>query len=151
MTTTETQETSVTETTETDTQAPQAPVPENAPDEIRPSNREARYRVERNEARAERDELAARLVSLQTAQLHKLAGELLSQPEDIGLSRRELSDFLTPGGWLDAEAVAEAAAQVIESRPGLAKNPKVPATDPSQGMGGVSGKGQPRWADLFKD
>lgn len=110
-------------------------------------NREARYRVERNDARAERDALAARLETLQTAELHRLAGEHLSTPEDISLSGKTLADFLTPEGWVDREAVAEAAAEVIASRPGLAKN--IPAYDPTHGLGG-GGKSSPRWEDLLK-
>lgn len=112
-------------------------------------NREARYRVERNEARAERDSLIERLTQLQTRELHRLAGELLAAPEDIELSGRTLADYLTPEGWVDHEAVAEAAAAVIESRPGLAKNPTVLATDRTQGQGSP-GKSTLSWAELLK-
>ena len=114
-----------------------------------PQNREARYRVERNEARQERDALASRLESLQTAELHRLAGDLLAAPEDLALSGKALQDFLTPEGWVDREAVAEAAADLVKSRPGLAKNPKFPAVDSTQGMGGSLGKPQPSWDALF--
>lgn len=113
-------------------------------------NREARYRVERNEARQERDALAQRIERLQTQELHRLAGELLAQPEDIGLSGKDLADFLTPEGWLDREAVVEVAAEVVEARPGLAKNPKVYAVDMTQGMGGGTSPKAPEWGDLFK-
>jgi hypothetical protein len=105
--------------------------------------------VERNEARNERDALAAQLVQIQTAELHRQAGEHLAAPEDIQLSGKALADYLTPEGWLDREAVADAAASVIESRPGLAKNPKVLATDLSQGHGG-GGTPRPTFADLLK-
>jgi hypothetical protein len=115
----------------------------------RPANREARYRVERNQARQERDALSARLTELQTQELHRLAGEHLAAAEDIGLSDKTLADYLTPEGWLDAEAVAGAAAEVIESRPGLAKNPKVRAVDRSQGSGDGSRQSAPEWSDLF--
>jgi hypothetical protein len=118
--------------------------------EDKPANREARYRVERNEARQERDALSARLTELQTHELHRLAGEHLAAPEDIGLSGKALADYLTSEGWLDHDAVADAAADVIESRPGLARNPKVRATDLSQGSGNGSGGSQPQWADLLK-
>jgi hypothetical protein len=113
-------------------------------------SREAKYRVERNEARAERDSLTERLTELQTRELHRLAGELLAAPEDIELSGKVLADYLTPEGWLDREAVAEAAAAVIESRPGLAKNLKVAATDLSQGRGTTLTKRQPTMLDLLK-
>ncbi|MGQ9348814.1 hypothetical protein [Mycolicibacterium gilvum] len=112
-------------------------------------NREARYRVERNEARQERDQLAERLTQLQTAELHRLAGEYLSAPEDIGLSGKELSEYLTPEGWVDRKAVEEAAHAVIESRPGLSRH--APATDPSQGTGSPRQKPRPQasWANII--
>lgn len=113
-------------------------------------NREARYRVERNEARTERDALAAQLLQLQTTELHRQAGELLAVPEDIELSGKALADYLTPEGWVDRKAVAEAAAAVIESRPGLAKTPKVSATDPTQSNWGNPGKQSPTFVDLLK-
>jgi hypothetical protein len=118
-------------------------------EEPKPANREARYRVERNEARQERDALSARLTALQTQELHRLAGDHLAAAEDIELSGKTLADYLTPEGWIDHDAVADAAAEVIESRPGLARNPKVRAVDRSQGSGG-SGKSAPEWGDLFK-
>jgi hypothetical protein len=139
--------------TDATTDTPEAPETEAAPEaEAAPKgNREARYRVERNEAREERDAALATVTSLQTRELHRIAGELLAQPEDIGLSGKELADFLTPEGWLDREAVAEAAAEIIDSRPGLAKHPKVLAVDSTQGQGGSGKPKAPQWADLFRD
>lgn len=113
--------------------------------------REQRYRLERNEARAERDALAERLQQLQTAELHRQASEYLAAPEDIGLSGKTLGEYLTPEGWVDRDAVAEAAASVIESRPGLAKSPTFPAVDFTQGLGSETGKGRPTWADLLSN
>jgi hypothetical protein len=75
--------------------------------------------------------------------------EYLSAAEDIELSGKTIADFLTPEGWVDREAVAEAEATVIESRPGLAKNPKHSATDPTQGQGGTPGKPAPSWSALL--
>lgn len=117
--------------------------------EDRPMPREQRYRMELRAAEAERDSLASRVADLQTRELHRLAGEHLAAPEDIAMSGKSLADFLTPEGWVDHEAVAEAAAAVIESRPGLAKNQR--AVDLSQGTGnGRPGKGQPSLADVFR-
>jgi hypothetical protein len=118
------------------------------PDEAPKGNREARYRVERNEARTALAETQARMTELQTRELHRLAAQHLAAPEDIELSGKALSDFTTPEGWVDHDAVAAAAADLIGTRPGLAKNPKVRATDPSHGLGG-GGTGQPNWGDLF--
>lgn len=111
-------------------------------------NREARYRVERNEARTERDALAETLTALQTRELHRLAGEHLANPEDIDLAGNDLSFYLTPEGWVDTDAVAEAAESVLSSRPGLSRNS--PAFDPTQGHGSPTPKHQLGWGDLFK-
>ncbi len=105
-------------------------------------NREARYRVERNEARQERDAALARVEQLQTRELLRLAGEHLAQPADLlALGEVTLAELLDDDGNIDPEAVAEAAAALVESRPGLARNPKVAATDPTQGLGGQAGRG----------
>lgn len=113
-------------------------------------NREAKYRVERNEARAERDALAARVEALQLREVHRLAGETLANPEDLlTLSGKALADFLAPEtGELDSELVAEAAAEVLASRPGLRPNAR--AIDHSQGTGNrLPGRAAPSWGDLF--
>ncbi|WP_141682016.1 hypothetical protein [Mycobacterium malmoense] len=115
--------------------------------------REARDRY-RGERDAARDELAAarsRVEALQLRELVRLAGEHLAQPADLlALGGVALADLLDDDGNVDPDAVAEAAAALIESRPGLARNPRVLATDPTQGTGGSDGKGKPNWADLFK-
>lgn len=117
-------------------------------DEQRP-NREAKYRVERNEAREALSAAQTRIADLQTKELHRLAGQHLAAPEDIELSGKTLADYLTPEGWVDHDAVADAAADVIESRPGLAKNPRVPAVDRSQGKGNGDVVPTPQWSDMF--
>ena len=140
--------------TDATTDATEAPETGATPEaeEAPKGNREARYRVERNEARAKRDALAARVEALQTRELHRLAGEHLAQPEDLlTLGRVELAELLDDDGNVDPEAVADAAAALIETRPGLAKNPRVAATDLSQGMGGGGKPKAPEWVDLFRD
>lgn len=101
----------------------------------RKGNREARYRVERNEARVERDALAARVEQLQTLEVHRLADEL-AQPSDLlELGGVSLADLLNEAGDVDNAAVAEAVAALLEARPGLAKNPRQRVVDHSQGTG----------------
>lgn len=112
-----------------------------------PQNREARYRVERNEAREQLAAAELRLVQLQTAELHRLAGEILSAPEDITLAGKPLADFLTPEGWVDRAAVEAAAREVAQTRPGLAKYQ--PGYDPSQGHG-IPGTRTAGWAALLE-
>ena len=120
--------------------------PNQEPAEGANTNREAKYRTERNQAREERDALASRLTELQSTEVQRLAAGLLAAPEDISLSGKELSDFLTPEGWVDREAVEAAAREVSEARPGLAKNAK--ATDFTQGSGGTVPV-QLNWTDFL--
>lgn len=113
-------------------------------EEGRKPSREQRYRMERNQAREH-------ITALQTRELERLAGEHLAQPGDLlELGGVTLSDLLTEAGYIDSGAVAEAAAALIASRPGVAKNPKFPAVDPSQGLGGHGGPSQPSFSDLFR-
>lgn len=120
----------------------------NTPDNENQGSKEAKYRVERNEARQERDELAARLAALQTTEMLRQAGEILSAPEDIILAGKTLSDFLTPEGWVDKQAVTAAAKQVLAQRPGLKKLDR--AVDITQGSGSVTAQPQPSFADMFR-
>lgn len=137
------------ETPTTDpTEAPEVePTTEEAPK----GNREARYRVERNEARAERDALAQRVERMQRAEVERLASDGLSHPADLfSLSGNELADYLTDDGDVDAEKVAADVAAILAERPGL-QRPKFPAGfDPTQGTGGRPPKGQATLAHLLK-
>lgn len=113
-------------------------------------NKEARYRVERNDARTERDALAQRVERMQRAEVERLAADGLSHPADLfSFSGNELADYLTEDGDVDAEKVAADVAAVLAERPGLRKN--APAFDPTQGRGGTPTKGSPTWGALLKD
>ncbi|WP_084260908.1 hypothetical protein [Mycobacterium avium] len=113
-------------------------------------NREARYRVERNEAREALAQAQARIEQFQLREVERFAGDL-AQPSDLlEIGGNSLADFIREDGEVDPELVAEAVAALVEARPGLAKNPRQPAVDPSQGLGGHSGKASPTWGDLLK-
>ncbi|WP_245843272.1 hypothetical protein [Mycolicibacterium vulneris] len=75
----------------------------------------------------------------------------LAQPSDLlEIGGNSLADFIGQDGEVDAELVAEAVAALVEARPGLAKNPRQRAVDPSQGLGSNPGKPSPTWGDLLK-
>ncbi len=118
--------------------------------EAHQSNKEARYRVERNEARAERDALAQRVERMQRAEVERLAADALSHPADLfSLSGNGLADYLTDDGDVDANKVAADVAEILAERPGLRK--RMPGYDPSQGYGGrPERKREATLADLIK-
>ncbi len=120
-------------------------------EEPQKSNKEARYRVERNEARAERDALAQRVERMQRDEVERLAAGGLSHPADLfSLSGNDLADYLTESGDVDADKVAADVAAVLAERPGLRR--QSPAFDPSQGTGGTVPKAPtPTWGAVFKD
>jgi hypothetical protein len=125
---------------------PGTPDPENG-SEAPKGNREARFRQERNEAREALSQAEVRIAAMQTREVERLAAEHLAQPGDLfTLSGKALADLLDDDGNVDPEAVAEAAADVLASRPGL--RPNVRYVDHSQG----SGNDRPRRAELsFND
>ncbi|MFF4021462.1 hypothetical protein ACFYY5_01335 [Nocardia elegans] len=112
-------------------------------------NREARYRTERNDARAERDALAARIATYQTRELERTAGKHLAAPGDLlALSGKTLAEFLTEDGDVDADAIEAAALEIVNTRPGLAVRQR--ATDTTQGHGNSGPvKRAPTFGDLL--
>lgn len=112
-------------------------------------NREARYRTERNQARDALLEAQARIETLQTRELERIASKSLSNPADLlTLSGKSLADFLGEGGELDAELITETANEILGSRPGLRHNQR--AVDPTQGMGNHTPiKTKPSWGGLI--
>ncbi len=114
------------------------------------SREAARYRVERNSAREALAAAELRVAQMQTAELERVAGELLSSPGDLlALAGRDLSEFITDDGVLDVDYVREVAAEVLAGRPGLRKSS--PAYDPSQTTGGVPKSVPANWAALFAE
>lgn len=139
-----------TPTTETEN-ADEAPEVEQTAEETSKVNKEARYRVERNEARAERDALAQRVERMQRIDIERLAGEHLSMPADLfSLSGNAVTDYLTEDGEVDADKVAADVAEILAERPGLRKQTR--GYDPTQGFGGKpeTAQGPASWVDLLK-
>ena len=126
----------------------ETPAAEAAETEAKP-NREARYRVERNEAREQVTALTARIEQLQQREVEQIAAAHLSAPADLlTLGGVTLADLLDDDGNVDADKVTAVAADVLGTRPGL--RPNQPAIDPSQGSGGNPGKSTPTWGSLLR-
>jgi hypothetical protein len=111
-------------------------------------NREAKYRTERNEARAALATAQARIEQLHRLDIERVAGESLSAPVDFWLSSNSVADYVDPEtGLVDIERVREDAKLLVSERPGLSKY--LPAVDPTQGTGGGTGKATPSWGALL--
>jgi hypothetical protein len=121
-----------------------------ADDSPQKGNREARYRVERNDARAERDALAQRVERMQRAEVDRLASEHLSQGSDLLLmSGNDLAAYLNEEtGEVDADRIRADVEILLQERPGLGKH--TGAFDPTAGLGGRPVKRPTTWADLLK-
>jgi len=122
-------------------------------------NEAARYRRRLREAEgqrdavtAERDGLAQRVERMQRADVERLASTGgLAAPADLwALGGVELAELLDDDGEVDAEAVAEAVAGVLEARPGL-RGRRRPAPDRSQGSTHAQGgaKRVTTWGDAL--
>lgn len=92
-------------------QTPQEPPAGDQPDG--PNREAARYRTERNNARAERDALAERVTALQRTEAERLAAAENVNPAALWATT-ELADLLTEDGDLDSGRVTAAAKGAVE-------------------------------------
>ena len=114
------------------------------------NSREKRYRLERNEARQERDALVQKVESLLTREAERIASRALAEPADLfSLTGKTVKDFVGEDGELDEELILDTANDLLGFRPGLAKN--APAVDVTQGHGFQGGKPKIGWGILLKD
>lgn len=88
-----------------------------------PSNREARYRTERNEARAQVAELTERVARMQRSEVERQAAGL-HDPADLWTAGVDLAELLNEDGDVDPERVAEAVAALADSKPYMLKPPR---------------------------
>jgi hypothetical protein len=118
---------------------------------VRPGNREARYRVERNQAREALAGAHTLIETLQRSEVERLSGDLAQPGDLLAIGGVGLADLLTDEGTVNPQAVSKAVEALIEARPGLAKTPPpVRAVDRSQGQGGNIGRPKPSLGDAFR-
>jgi len=92
--------------------------------EPNPNREAAKYRTQLREVEGERDTLQSQIDARNRAAVERIAAEHLAVPGDLfDLGEVDLADMLTDDGAPDAEAVQEAAATMLEDRPGLAATP----------------------------
>ena len=113
-------------------QPPEAAQEADSGQEKAPANREARYRTERNEARAQVAELTERIDRMREAEAMRLAADVLANPADLVLFGY-LPDVIGDDGLIDPAKVKSAAGELIAGRPGLAKGARVPVQSFGQG------------------
>ena len=107
--------------------------PEDRDDE-RPGRREARYRRERNEARAQVEALEQRVENLVAREVARIASDTLEDGFDlIVFTPGDYSDMVDQYGAVEAEKVAEYARRLVEWKLGLAKGARVPTHGFGQG------------------
>jgi hypothetical protein len=123
--------------------------PEGTPEGDAPKgNREARYRTERNEARAALEAAQKHLETLQRLDCERIAGEHLSHPGDLfSLSGNSVADYVTDG-LVDLGKITADVEAILAERPGLRK--PHPAYDRTQGHGNGTGKPAASWGALLR-
>lgn len=97
------------------------------------AGREARYRVERNEARAEVERLSGVVEGLQKQMIEGMLGDLNAKAFWAGAGVEGVSDLLGDDGTVDAEKV-QAAVGVARTELGIPEGPRAPIASPSQGQ-----------------
>lgn len=139
-----------------ETTVPEAVAPADEPTDLPDGDdtggpKEARFRRERNEARAEVATLAERIAGYQRAEVERIAAETMAHASDVfSLSGNDVTDYLTDDGHIDADKVKADVAAILAERPGLAR--RASATDPSQGSGGDRPrKHTSTWADVIQN
>lgn len=107
----------------------------------------ARWRVKLRETEAERDTLRARVTDMHAAEVSRLATGpgALHDGADLLLTST-LDDLLDDDGNVDAEAVTEAVAALVERKPHLAR----PAFEGGVGIGEAGATTSTSWADVIK-
>lgn len=124
------------------------PEPEDTPDDDGKGGKEAaKYRRRLRETETERDALTKRVETLQRGEVERLAGHL-SQPSAVWAAGVQLADVLDEQGDVDPEKVRLAVTAASEQL-GLARAPRTPRPDPSQGGANSSGPSGPKFSDAF--
>jgi hypothetical protein len=122
---------------------------EGAEPERKGGNEAARYRVRAKQAEQDRDALAARVVRLQTSEVHRLAAARMADPDDLTVHGVQVVDLLDTDGEVDAALVEAAVDALLTKRPRLAADYEPDA----EGLDGGARKSAPgstaSWGSLL--
>lgn len=127
---------------------------EDAPaDDGKPDREAAKYRRERNEARAEVERLTGVVETFQRTEVERLAAMKLIDGRDIWAAGAKLSDLLDAHGGVDMEKVSSAAQEIAATRRHWAKQAAAPASvvtgNQKPGYGDDDGE-KTTWGKVFE-
>ncbi|WP_182354213.1 hypothetical protein [Flaviflexus huanghaiensis] len=120
--------------------------------ETKGNHEAAKYRRQAREWEAKHAEMKAELDTLRQRMIEREAAQIIANPAvlwDLGLT---VDDFTDPEtGILETETIGAKVTEVQE-RLGLARKPRAPRPDPSQGAAGSSGfhTDAARWIDTLQ-
>ena len=128
--------------------------PEAAAEDAEPqSRREARYRVQLRDTEAERDALAARVETMQRAEIERLAADVIAKPAAVWASGIAVAELLDDAGLVDPDKVKAAAHTARETfgleLGGTERKKKSPIV-PKEGTSYYRGERHDPWEDAFK-
>lgn len=136
-TTTTTPETAPTEQSNAATEA----------DQQQDNNREAaKYRRQLRDAEAQRDQLAARLQTMQRTEVERLVADQLAKPAALWAAGVQLADLVNEAGDIDPAKVAIAVTAAIDAL-GLSRGADPTFTTGAQGHAVAPAAG---WADVLR-
>lgn len=121
-------------------------------DDGKPDREAAKYRRERNQARAEVERLTGIVETFQRTEVERLAASRLIDGRDVWAGGLSLGDMLADDGTVDPAKVSSAAAEIAASRRHWAKSPAAPASSVTGNHkpGGPGDDDKPTWGKLFE-
>uniref|UniRef100_A1UJR5 Scaffolding protein n=2 Tax=unclassified Mycobacterium TaxID=2642494 RepID=A1UJR5_MYCSK len=120
-------------------------------DDGKPDREAAKYRRERNEARAEVDRLRATVETFQRAEVERLAALKLIDGRDVWAAGAKLADLLADDGTVDIEKVSAAAQEIAATRRHWAKQAAAPASVVTGNQKpGYGDDEKTTWGDVFQ-
>jgi len=111
-----------------------------------------KYRQRAQAAEAERDELRARLDTLQRAEVERIAADTLADPADLWTTGTTITDYLTEEGNIDNDKITTTITELVRAKPHWQKpQPTVPNASEVRGDDEIKGGDPtPTFTDAFK-
>lgn len=112
------------------------------------SREAARYRVALREVEAERDALRSTVQAFRQAEVTRLAGQHLADPDDLfTIGKAEVDALLAEDGTVDVAKVEAATTALLDARPYLMREDEVTSFD--GGARQTTAKREPSWSSVL--